>query len=652
MLPHVHNVADDVDVVIRQRCTQYCRMSLIVLRAQVKMRNQHQPNKKDEEQAIIRESRDVDAVTGTGTATKDATTDLSGSGDGASVTADISISADHVGWSSTQSNRDQTARISLDAKVDALSALANLPPFAPVPSIDYVSQGNLLVLADSTRGAQAIDALNGKLSLAMLWTGADAPPALTDIEIVHGILLSLTGYLGAFEATFQPVGIGRTAQVAPFDLVLDLRREPAFAMHLPPQGYYHAADSAKFDAAIQELPEMVGEFAKPRYFAYKESLCAHSRSKKTGCNQCIDICSTRAISSVGDIVKVDPYLCMGCGACATVCPSGAMTYQYPRVADRGSQLKALLNTYRVATKGQVGAPIIVFHNATDGRASLAANLKTGEGIPANALPLETWHVASSGLDVLLGAIAYGAGHVAILAGGSEAPQYLAALNREMALGQTILNALGYGGSHFSVIDTPQRLHQIEGGQTVPVSAGFNLSNDKRGTLEFAIDHLLRHAPTNKTEIALTAGSLFGAIKVDTRKCTLCMACAGACPASALMDGADYPRLNFVERNCVQCGLCENTCPENAITLVPRLLLTDARKQTAVLNESEPFNCISCGKALGTKLMIDNMLGKLMGHSMFQSEGSLQRLQMCADCRVVDMMSNKHEASILTGKLIE
>jgi ferredoxin len=151
---------------------------------------------------------------------------------------------------------------------------------------------------------------------------------------------------------------------------------------------------------------------------------------------------------------------------------------------------------------------------------------------------------------------------------------------------------------------------------------------------------------------LPAGSLYGSIRVDTEKCTLCMACAGACPESALMDGGEYPRLKFLERNCVQCGLCANTCPENAIALVPRLLLTDVRRQEVVLNESEPFNCISCGKALGTKLMIDNMLGKLAGHSMFQGEGKLKRLQMCADCRVVDMMSNKNEVSILTGRGME
>ena len=86
--------------------------------------------------------------------------------------------------------------------------------------------------------------------------------------------------------------------------------------------------------------------------------------------------------------------------------------------------------------------------------------------------------------------------------------------------------------------------------------------------------------------------------------------------------------------------------------MPRLLLTEARKQLVVLNESAPFNCISCDKPLGTKAMIDNMLSKLAGHSMFAGAGQLDRLKMCADCRVVDMMSNKKEMSILTGKAME
>jgi hypothetical protein len=62
-----------------------------------------------------------------------------------------------------------------------------------------------------------------------------------------------------------------------------------------------------------------------------------------------------------------------------------------------------------------------------------------------------------------------------------------------------------------------------------------------------------------------------------------------------------------------------------------------------LNEAEPFECVRCGKPFGTRQMVMNMVGRLGGHSMFA--GSTRRLEMCADCRVVDMMENKNEATI-------
>jgi ferredoxin len=124
---------------------------------------------------------------------------------------------------------------------------------------------------------------------------------------------------------------------AKFDLVLDFGVSPAFAMRHPPQGYFHApSDEAGFAAVAAELREAVGEFEKPKYFNYRENICAHSRSEIQGCNACIEICSTGAIRADGDHVAVDPHLCMGCGACATVCPSGAMgtSIRGPTIAAR------------------------------------------------------------------------------------------------------------------------------------------------------------------------------------------------------------------------------------------------------------------------------------------------------------------------------
>jgi len=135
--------------------------------------------------------------------------------------------------------------------------------------------------------------------------------------------------------------------------------------------------------------------------------------------------------------------------------------------------------------------------------------------------------------------------------------------------------------------------------------------------------------------------------VDRAKCTLCLACVGACPEGALLDNAESPRLSFIERNCVQCGLCASTCPEDAITLVPRLLLADggkARRQPRVLHEAEPFRCIRCGKPFGTLRAIETMVAKLSGHAMFQGHAA-QRLQMCSDCRVIDLHSDPGEVRI-------
>jgi Fe-S-cluster-containing hydrogenase component 2 len=126
-----------------------------------------------------------------------------------------------------------------------------------------------------------------------------------------------------------------------------------------------------------------------------------------------------------------------------------------------------------------------------------------------------------------------------------------------------------------------------------------------------------------------------------------MACVGACPASALSDNPQAPQLRFTESNCVQCGLCANTCPEQALQLVPRLALGAGARQPRIINEAQPYHCIKCRKPFGTLQMVENMLGKLQGHGAFA--GNLDRLRMCPDCRVVDMMQPDREVTIFEVK---
>ena len=96
---------------------------------------------------------------------------------------------------------------------------------------------------------------------------------------------------------------------------------------------------------------------------------------------------------------------------------------------------------------------------------------------------------------------------------------------------------------------------------------------------------------------------------------------------------------------MQCGLCAATCPERAISLTPRLSLLPEARQPRVINEAVIVNCSACGKPLGTQKMLAGMLAKLAGHSMFAAPGALDRLRMCADCRVVDLMKNERGVDI-------
>ena len=275
-------------------------------------------------------------------------------------------------------------------------------------------------------------------------------------------------------------------------------------------------------------------------------------------------------------------------------------------------------------------------------------------MPHNVIPLALFHTASVGIDLWLSALAFGAGQVAVLVTDEEAPDYLEGLEDQMRVAQALVSGLGYKGVHFhlvrvtSVQGLDATLQGIgKGSAAVPSApARFAVTQEKRSTLDMAIDHLLTQAPAPLPEaIALPAKvSPFGSLTINLDTCTLCLSCVSACPASALQDNPDKPQLKFIEKNCVQCGLCALTCPEDAITLQPRLLLTPQRKEARVLNEAQPYQCIRCSKPFGTLKGIESMLGKLAGHAMFQGVAA-DRLKMCGDCRVIDIYSADNEVKI-------
>ena len=603
-------------------------------------------------------------------------------------------------------------------KIAALLALADMPEAEPVPVVNYESQGRLLIIGAGSQVIPWAEKLSQSLDVSVLCTEPGDLPLARSYPIYTGDVTKLDGYLGKFSvawdlqnpidpemctrcgacvvacpenaidlsyqidmdkckshracvtacASIGAISFDRTerARDAEFDLILDLRADPKMRMSQTPKGYFAPGkDPLEQALLVNQLLEMVGEFEKPKYFAYQDKICAHGRNGKVGCSACIDVCSTGAIASVfksgQGTVEVNPNLCMGCGACATVCPSGAMRYNYPSVSHQGKELKTLATVFSAEAKklNLPMAPSLLLHTLTAGTQMIdslgrSAHVmpKQFEGLPAFVLPYAIEHIASTGLDLWLGALSYGFAEVVLLLSGDEDPAYRAALEEQAQLANAILQAYGFDERIRLVMadaaDDLQTLSKAMGSlrqrgslQAICSPASFGLSDQKRETLEAVLGHLEKQAKTALPEagVSLPKSSLLGGLAINNESCTLCMSCVSSCPEGALLDNPDEPILSFIEKQCVQCGICVQTCPEQALALDPRLRKVEQRKQKVVLNETQAFYCISCGKPMGTSKMVELMLAKLGAHGAFAG-AALDRLKMCSDCRVVDMVKKE------------
>jgi ferredoxin len=367
-----------------------------------------------------------------------------------------------AGWSSQAADAGP--------KMAALIA-ASVEPMPEVSFVTLASDGVIMVYGRDAQAIEAARLLKDHLDVTVMITKPAPlmPSRVNEFPVVKGTIRSARGHLGAFKivvddfATAAPSSRGATAfepgrdgAKSQCDIILDVSGgAPLFTAPDLRDGYLRAdpGDPAAVLRAVIKARDLVGGFDKPRYVAFRDDLCAHSRSRIVGCRRCLDLCPTGAIEPAGDHVAIDPNICAGCGQCAAVCPTGAAAYALPQADALMRKLRKLLIVYR-----ETGGlnPVLLVHDGEHGGALIDALAHCGDGLPANVLPFAVNEVTQVGLEIIAAAFAYGASSVRLLL--RARPRHdVAGLTKTVALAEPILRALGFGSVATIETDDPESL---------------------------------------------------------------------------------------------------------------------------------------------------------------------------------------------------
>lgn len=464
---------------------------------------------------------------------------------------------------------------------EAARAVLELSPVLPVSTIQYRSQGRLLVVGHP----DAIDGLIERIPrLPQVYAGIldSCTPRLSltlarhDIPFLDRVIdLQITGWLSCFRARAtrdgHPVRLDEYFGLTGtgFDLVLDLCEPTRAKSPVAPIGYFAVghSDRRKLSEALAELPQCLGELNKPKYVYLRLEQCAHKSGGTETCRLCIEVCGTWAISAEAGEITINPYLCQGCGDCTMVCPTGAFRYDYPSSGQTLLRLFRLLEAYR-QRGGKV--PVLLLHDATRGREWLSCHRSR---LPINVLPYEIEALCAVGVDTWLMALAFGATEILMLDSGEMNAKSRALLQHQVAWAQALLEGMGYPSLCLRTVHVDELTRAdlpVHAFCPIASISTWSQVDDKRTHTREAVEHL-RHRSIAPSFAALPDGAPFGAVRIDATACTLCQDCVAVCPERALLADETTRDLAFIEANCIQCGACGNACPESAITLEPRYL---------------------------------------------------------------------------------
>ena len=310
--------------------------------------------------------------------------------------------------------------------------------------------------------------------------------------------------------------------------------------------------------------------------------CAKVRNRNVDCLKCAAACTSGCISLEDGELVIDASKCVGCGTCATVCPTCALESLNPSDAElKAACLRAVRGDEVVIACSQM-------------EAALGDLLVPG----AAAFVVCAGRVDES---LLAGLAAEGVGRVTVLWGDDlevvvtdVPPASILAEGADEAAAETVRVA------YFAQVRSCPPLREAEGvrvgssaGQDAPKHPAHSLHVMKDGTLPHFIPDRRERLLDALAQLGEPEGDkletrLWGAVVIDGTKCVSCRMCATFCPTGAIakFDDADGTLgVTHTPGDCVKCGSCRDVCPADAITLldaVPASWLTGGNRHRYVM----------------------------------------------------------------------
>ena len=348
--------------------------------------------------------------------------------------------------------------------------------------------------------------------------------------------------------------------------------------------------------SVENMMGFISEL-ESSYITVHQERCILVRNRNSDCLRCAEVCTSGCISYDGETLSISPEKCIGCGTCATACPTCALEAHHPGDDD-------LLNQSLAAMQ------------AADGLACLACGqlLDRARGLydPDKVVRVECLGRVEEALLTTLAA--QGAQRIVLVSGDCEAcehktgrgmAQQVCETERtlldawdcpvELRISRKMPGAVRAGEAGY---DKDKRAFFSDSGKSVreigAIAADYAV-RDAMGEepeekeeglpmryLKVMEDGTLPHFVPDRRDRLLDALAqigdprggmistrLWGRVEIDTEQCASCRMCATFCPTGAIAKFDDEDGSFGVEHypgDCVKCRCCQVICPEGAITV--------------------------------------------------------------------------------------